>query len=133
VAPLELQALLRRRFRLVGPHGFTMMALAAIDMAAWDALAQAAQMPLYRLLGATRRGTRGYGPVGMSAHGRSKALIPERAARSPVSGVAGATREAAASLAVGLAPVKAKIGYASVSKKTWPWCGRCAAPRPARR
>jgi mandelate racemase len=94
-APRELQALLRKRLRLIGAHGFTMMALAAIDMAAWDAVAQAARMPLYRLLGATRRGTLAYGPVGMS-------------------GVEGAAREAAASQAVGLLPVKAKIGYASV-------------------
>jgi len=96
-APASLRALLARRFRLVGPQGFTMMAAAALDMAAWDAEAQAAGQPLYALLGAARRGTPGYAPVGMS-------------------GPDGAAREAAAGTALGFRAAKAKIGYASVDE-----------------
>jgi mandelate racemase len=87
-----LRALLRQRFRLVGPHGFTMMAAAAIDMAAWDLACKLAGQPLYALLGGTRRGTPAYAPVGLS-------------------GTEGAAREAGAALAAGYTSVKAKIGY----------------------
>jgi mandelate racemase len=52
VAPLELEAKLRRRFTLIGVEGIVRMAMAALDVAAWDALARAAGMPLARLLGA---------------------------------------------------------------------------------
>ena len=52
VAPLELNRMLRARFRLLGDSGIVGMALAGIDMAAWDALAHAAGQPLARVLGA---------------------------------------------------------------------------------
>ncbi len=87
-----LRALLRQRFRLVGPHGFTMMAAAAIDMAAWDVACKLAGQPLYALLGGMRRGTAAYAPVGLS-------------------GTEGAAREADAALELGYTSVKAKIGY----------------------
>ena len=51
VAPLRLEQKLQQLFRLLGPQGLTGMAMAAIDMAAWDALAQASNLPLVRLLG----------------------------------------------------------------------------------
>src|SRR2546425_11287058 len=38
VAPIEIEQLLARRFRVVGPPGLTGMAMAGIDMALWDAL-----------------------------------------------------------------------------------------------
>jgi Mandelate racemase / muconate lactonizing enzyme, N-terminal domain len=41
VAPLELERHLAGRFRLLGAQGLTGIALSAIDMAAWDALARA--------------------------------------------------------------------------------------------
>src|SRR5947209_13592337 len=45
-APATCERTLARHFRLVGPQGLTGMAMAGIDMALWDALAQAAGMPL---------------------------------------------------------------------------------------
>ena len=42
VAPLALAQKLQGRFRLIGPEGFTGIAMAGIDMAAWDVLAKSA-------------------------------------------------------------------------------------------
>src|SRR5574338_109125 len=53
VAPVELWAKLARRFTLIGVQGIVRMAMAALDVAAWDALAVAAGQPLCALLGAT--------------------------------------------------------------------------------
>ncbi len=47
----------RRALQLVGYEGVAMIAVAGLDMAAWDAVAQAAGLPLARLLGG------GAGPV----------------------------------------------------------------------
>jgi mandelate racemase len=43
-----------QRINFVGQSGVSVMALATIDMALWDLLAQRAGMPLYRVLGAVR-------------------------------------------------------------------------------
>src|SRR6202008_2367577 len=40
VAPLELERKLRARYTLLGVHNMVLFAMAGIDMAAWDALAQ---------------------------------------------------------------------------------------------
>ena len=40
VAPRDLELKLARRFRLLGTQGLVGMALAAIDMALWDAMAR---------------------------------------------------------------------------------------------
>jgi mandelate racemase len=42
IAPLALTEKLQGRFRLLGPQGFTGIAMAAVDMAAWDLLAKSA-------------------------------------------------------------------------------------------
>jgi len=94
-APLAIESMLRKRFRLLGSHGFTAMAMAAIDMAAWDVVCKASGKPLYAQLGGTRRASRAYAPVGLS-------------------GVDGSVREARAGAAAGFTGVKAKIGYPSV-------------------
>jgi mandelate racemase len=94
--PLPVQALLRKRFRLLGPHGLTAMVMAAIDMALWDVSAKAAGQPLFALLGGARQGTPGYAPIGQS-------------------GEAGVVREAEAGLAAGFEAVKAKIGYPTLA------------------
>lgn len=51
VVPHVLSEKLQRTFRLLGPQGLVTMAVAAIDMAAWDLCAKAAGMPLVKLLG----------------------------------------------------------------------------------
>ena len=65
VAPVPLEAALQQRFRLLGPQGLTGMAMAALDMAAWDAQARAAGLPLVRLLGGTPRPLPAYNSLGM--------------------------------------------------------------------
>jgi mandelate racemase len=93
-APRALAALLRQRFRLLGPQGFTMMAAAAIDMAAWDVTCKAAGLPLHQMLGGVARGSRGYAPVGLA-------------------GEAGAVREALAGTASSAVPRRIASGTSS--------------------
>jgi len=52
VAPGALWGKLARRFFLIGVQGVVRMAMAGLDVAAWDALAVAAGVPLATLLGA---------------------------------------------------------------------------------
>lgn len=51
LAPVEIERKLRARLTLLGPHNLTGMALSGVDMAAWDALARAHELPLATLLG----------------------------------------------------------------------------------
>jgi mandelate racemase len=60
LAPLDLDTKLRRVFVLFGDKGLATMAMSGIDMAAWDALAVAAGLPLAEFLGGTRRRVRTY-------------------------------------------------------------------------
>ena len=46
LAPLDLEAKLRRQTTLIDPNGLIGLALAGLDMAAWDALARAPGLPL---------------------------------------------------------------------------------------
>jgi len=95
VAPLELDAKLQRTFRLLGASGFTGMAMAGIDMAAWDALARAQGLPLVRLLGAEPKPVRAYNSNGLG-----------------IIGAARAADEAVELLAPGFTAVKVRLGYA---------------------
>src|SRR5438552_6180603 len=51
VAPVEIYEAGRKSLHFVGYEGMSMIAVAGIDMAAWDALARAAGVPLCVLLG----------------------------------------------------------------------------------
>jgi mandelate racemase len=51
VAPLEIDRKLQGMFRLLGPQGLTGIAASGIDMAAWDAMARAHDLPLVKILG----------------------------------------------------------------------------------
>src|SRR5581483_4009338 len=93
VAPAEISAKLNQSFRLVGPQGLTGMAMAAIDMAAWDACAKAANLPLVRLLGAVPKPVPTYQSRGLGIIG------PEKAG------------EEAARLIPGFRAIKARLGY----------------------
>ena len=95
VAPIEIEQLLARRFRLLGPQGLTGIAMAAIDMALWDALARAQGVPLARLLGGTLKPIPAYGATGYD-------------------GAEGSARVAAEWAERGIKGVKAKIGYTEV-------------------
>ena len=55
IAPFDLERKLRGRYALLGVHNIVLFAMAGIDVAAWDAYAQALGQPLVRLLGAAQR------------------------------------------------------------------------------
>ncbi|HET7506572.1 MAG TPA: enolase C-terminal domain-like protein [Kofleriaceae bacterium] len=95
LAPVEIEQKLARRFRLLGTQGLVGMALAAVDMALWDALARRHGVSLVRLLGGTPKPLAAYGAVGYD-------------------GVAGSARAAEDWARRGFTAVKAKIGYATV-------------------
>ncbi len=65
VAPFDIEAKLRKRYTLLGVHNIVLFAMSGIDMAAWDALGQALQQPLVRLLGGTPRPVLAYNSKGL--------------------------------------------------------------------
>lgn len=65
VAPVELYALARKSLHFVGYQGMSMIAVAGLDMAAWDALAKAAGMPLCVLLGGSVGSVSAYNSNGL--------------------------------------------------------------------
>ena len=65
LAPVDLEAKLRRQLTLLDPNGLVGLALAGLDMAAWDALAQARGVPLVTLLGGTPRAIPAYNSTGL--------------------------------------------------------------------
>jgi mandelate racemase len=65
VAPFEIEKKLRAKFKLLGVHNMVLFAMAGIDMAAWDALAQSMNLPLVTLLGGTPRPVRAYNSKGL--------------------------------------------------------------------
>lgn len=67
--PLAVGAALARRYRLIGARGAIAMALAGIDVAIWDALAQAAGVPLARHLGGDVLPLRAYNSNGLGLIG----------------------------------------------------------------
>jgi mandelate racemase len=97
VAPVDLWAKLARRFALIGVQGVVRMAMAGFDVACWDALAQAAGLPLVRLLGGdgTRDATRipAYNSCGLGL------MAPDKLA------------DEAEKLAQGFSAVKLRLGY----------------------
>jgi mandelate racemase len=99
LVPLDVNAKLQQRFRLLGPQGFTGMAVAGIDMACWDAVARAAGLPLARLLGGACRRVRAYNSNGLG-----------------LAGADAAGREAVVLLERGFRAVKVRLGYATVEE-----------------
>ena len=65
VAPAEIYETARKSLHFVGYEGMAMIAVSGIDMAAWDALARAAGMPLCTLLGASPGPVRAYNSNGL--------------------------------------------------------------------
>ncbi len=95
LAPTAVEEKLAKRFRLLGTQGLVGIAISAIDMALWDALARHHGVSLMHLLGGAARPLKAYGAVGYE-------------------GVDGAAKTAEAWARQGFAGVKAKIGYPSV-------------------
>lgn len=99
LAPAPLAAKLQRRFALLGVTGAARMALSALDMALWDALAVALGQPLTTLLGGTPRAVRAYNSCGLGL------MAPQAAAD-----------EAQALLEGGLQAVKLRLGYPTLAE-----------------
>jgi mandelate racemase len=64
IAPFDLMAQMDAKFRLLGWQGLVGMAVSGLDMAFWDALGQAAGLPLATLLGGSPRPIRAYDSYG---------------------------------------------------------------------
>jgi mandelate racemase len=65
VAPFDLYDLARRSLHFVGYQGLSQIAVSGLDMAAWDALAKAAAMPLCVFLGGSPGPVRAYNSNGL--------------------------------------------------------------------
>jgi mandelate racemase len=65
VDPERIGAKLARHFRLIGVNGIVALAVSAIDMACWDALAIAAGKPLVEFVGGKRKPVRAYNSSGL--------------------------------------------------------------------
>ncbi|MEP6609114.1 MAG: enolase C-terminal domain-like protein, partial [Burkholderiaceae bacterium] len=96
-APYDVEQKLARRLRLLGPQGLTGIAVAAIDMALWDAAARRQQVSLTQLLGGGAKPIDAYGAVGYDGIDISAHTDEQWAKR-------------------GFKGVKAKIGYPSVAE-----------------
>ena len=97
IAPAEIEQTLARRFRLLGTQGLVGMALSAVDMALWDALARCHDTSLVRLLGGGEKRLPAYGAVGYD-------------------GVDGSAKVAEDWVRRGFKGIKAKIGYPTVKE-----------------
>ena len=97
LSPFEVERKLSGRFRLLGTQGLIGMALSAIDMALWDALARSQNISLAQLLGGIEKPIRVYGAVGFDGEKQS-ALVAENWVRKGIQGV------------------KAKIGYPTLAE-----------------
>jgi mandelate racemase len=97
LAPTEIFDNFGKRLRLLGAQGLVGMAVAAIDMALWDALARVHKTSVLGLTGGAEKPIRAYGAVGYD-------------------GAAGAARTAEDWAKKGFKGVKAKIGYPTAAE-----------------
>src|SRR3989441_1165143 len=97
VAPIELDKKMRARMTLFGTRGLQGLAIAGIDMAAWDALAVCAGVPLAELLGGRPRPIPAYNSLGMTPPGE-------------------AADAAAKTAAAGFKAMKVKIGWPTLAE-----------------
>lgn len=99
VDPAELWTELAKRFTLIGVQGIVRMAMAGLDMAAWDALAVAAGVPLATFVGGAPRAVVAYNSCGLGL------MEPDK--------VAG---EAEQLLNGGFRAVKLRLGYPTLQE-----------------
>lgn len=98
VAPATIEQTLNKSFRLLGTQGLVGMALAAIDMALWDAQARLNNQSLIQLLGGIEKSIPAYGGIGYDGAKESAKVAEDWAKR-------------------GYTGVKAKIGYPSIKEE----------------
>jgi mandelate racemase len=72
VAPFDIERKLRQKYTLLGVHNIVLFAMSGIDMALWDAKAQACEQPLVRLLGGDVQPVRAYNSKGLGVMPVSK-------------------------------------------------------------
>jgi len=72
IAPVELYEAARKSLHFVGYQGLSMIAVSGLDMAAWDALARAAEVPLCVLLGGSVGPVKSYNSNGLWLHEPTK-------------------------------------------------------------
>lgn len=99
VRPAEIAAKLARTFTLIGVTGTVRMALSGVDMAMWDALANAARLPLASMLGSAPRPIRAYNSCGLGL------MTPSAVAD-----------EAARLIERGFKAVKLRLGYPALAE-----------------
>src|SRR3954453_8502553 len=79
VAPFEIERKLRQKYTLLGVHNIVLMALAGIDMAAWDAHVRGRGQPLVRVLGGVPRPVRAYNSKGLGIMPAADAALEAQA------------------------------------------------------
>ena len=94
VAPADLWSKLNERFALIGVQGIVRMAMSGFDVAAWDALAIAANLPLATLVGSVPTNIPAYNSCGLGL------MTPDKVAD-----------EAEKLLAGGFRALKLRLGY----------------------
>ena len=99
VSPVEIAAMLARRFALIGVTGTVRMALSGLDAAMWDALAGAAGVPLASLLGSAPKHIRAYNSCGLGL------MAP-----------AAVAAEAVQLLERGFTAIKLRLGYPTLAE-----------------
>jgi mandelate racemase len=99
LAPADLWSKLAERFALIGVQGIVRMAMAGFDVAAWDALAIAADWPLATLIGSSPKRIPAYNSCGLGL------MAPREVAD-----------EAEKLLARGFRAVKLRLGYPTLAE-----------------
>lgn len=99
IAPADTWSMLSTRYTLIGVQGIVRMAMSLVDVAAWDARAKAAGLPLARLLGGDSRPVPAYNSNGLGLG-------------SPVA----LAEEAQQLLEGGFRAVKLRLGYATLDE-----------------
>ena len=97
LVPAERMQQLESQFRLLGVQGLLGMVISTLDMAYWDALGKAANMPVVQLLGGTPKPLWAYDSYGM--------VDPAKDAKA-----------LEYSLAQGFRAIKIKVGYADAAQ-----------------
>ena len=103
LAPIDIEQMLNQRFTLLGATGLVGMAISGIDMAAWDAKAIEAGLPLARLLGGGIKPIKAYNSCGLGLMG-------------PRLDAGDLGREAIELLQGGFSAVKLRLGYATLEQ-----------------
>ena len=99
IVPEDIWAGLSKRYTLIGVEGIVRMAMSLVDVAAWDALARAEGLALWRLLGGDRHPVPAYNSNGLGL--MSPAALADEADRL---------------LAGGFQAVKLRLGYATLDE-----------------